>query len=213
MTEPESVLEVQADLDIPGETGRQARALGIWGLCLGTAVIISAVVGRIEHGGTLEPDPAQIAISRARRLKVAGLCGLLLPALLTISLSRHHRRGGPLARGIVVDITSSGELRIWGRGYGTRVTLVGADVQERLVDVYAGRLGAWRQRRLVVRGGGGGRGGSRLIEVAAPAVAADLADGLKVEGGEGDCVELARADYDRLKARIVATIRAASSKS
>jgi hypothetical protein len=82
------------------------------------------------------------------------------------------------------------------------VALPGAEVRERLVDVYAGRLGAWRQRRLRVRSAA--RTGGREIELATPARAADMSEGLPVEGGEGDCVELGREAYDRLRAHVVA---------
>ena len=34
--------------------------------------------------------------------------------------------------------TEEGELRLWGRGYGTRLAIQGAEVSERLVDIYAG---------------------------------------------------------------------------
>lgn len=197
-------LEVRVDLDLPGETGRQARVFAIWIGCLALAVVIAAIVGRVEHEGTLDPDPAELAISRARRLKVAGLFALLLPGLLTFGLSHHYRRGGPHARGIVVDVTADGELRVWGRGYGARVTLAGAEVKERLVDVYAGRLGAWKQRRLVVRGATGAGAGARHIELATRAVLADLDAGLRPEGGEGDCVELAREDFEAVRARVLA---------
>jgi hypothetical protein len=71
-------------------------------------------------------------------------------------------------------------------------------VKERLVDVYAGRLGAWRQRRLRVRSGG------RELELATTARAADLDEGLPVDGGEGDCVEIDREHFDVLRAHVMA---------
>jgi hypothetical protein len=81
-----------------------------------------------------------------------------------------------------------------------RVPLSGAVVKERLVDVYAGRLGAWRQRRLRVRSRG------REIEVATTARAADADEGLTVEGGEGDCIEIDRDDFDRLRSQIASLV-------
>ena len=130
------------------------------------------------------------------------MLGLLLPACITWIVRARYRRGGGHARGIVVDVTD-GELRIWGRGYGARVRLEGADVSERLVDVYAGRLGAWRQRRLRVRAASGARAGfSSEIELATPALASD--DGLRVEGGEGDCVELSREDFVAVRDEVLA---------
>ena len=109
-----------------------------------------------------------------------------------------------------MDVTGDGELRLWGRGYGARVVLEGALVHERLVDVYAGRLGAWRQRRLRVRAGSvmaAARGGSREIEIATTATASDLDEHLSVEGGEGDCVEIDRDDFDRIRALVLQLTR------
>ena len=84
--------------------------------------------------------------------------------------------------------------RLEGRGYGTRLPLGEARIRERLVDLYAGRLGAWRERRLAVSTG------SREIEVGTEATEEDA--GLPIEGGEGDCVEFDRDDYMRLRAAL-----------
>jgi len=200
-----SLIELSADLDLPGETGRQARIFSAWILCLILAVIVASLVGAhisIDDDGTARAAK-ELARSRADKAKVALVLGLLLPALLTWGVNRRYRRGGGHARGIQVDVTEGGELRIWGRGYGSRVSLRGAEVDERLVDVYAGRLGAWRQRRVRVRGTTTLRGGAREIELATTAREADLGEGLPVEGGEGDCVELAREDFDRLRALVL----------
>ncbi|MCC6553813.1 MAG: hypothetical protein IT372_12435 [Polyangiaceae bacterium] len=212
-SEPPAV-EVRADLDLPGETGRQARVLAIWLVCLALAVALGALVGPhvpVEADGT-ERARVELARGRSARARVGVIVGLALPALLTLGLRARHRRGGAHARGIVIDVTSDGELRIWGRGYGSRVALEGAAVSERLVDIYAGRLGAWRQRRLRVRSAApdAQRGhkprsapGARAIEIATLAVTTDLEAGLRVEGGEGDCVELRREDFERLRAAIL----------
>jgi hypothetical protein len=72
-----------------------------------------------------------------------------------------------------------------------------SELEERLVDVYAGRLGAWRQVRLRVRAK------ARTIELAAPAEETDIARGLRLEGGEADCVELERSDYETLKREVL----------
>ncbi len=193
------MFEAPADLDLPGETGRQARIFAIWFLCLLLAVIVGSVVGAhvapADEGSSLADQ--ELSRSRTAKGKVALVLGLALPALLTLALDARYRRGGAHARGIVVDVTAGGELRVWGRGYGTRVALPGADVRERLVDVYAGSQGAWRQRRLRVRGGG------REIEIATTACSADLGEGLAVEGGEGDCVELTREAFDKLRAHVI----------
>lgn len=206
----ETLCAFTADLDIPGETGRQARIFVAWFACLVLAVAMSSIVGAhvsLDDEGTAR---ATDELQRARwaKARVALLVGLLLPSLLTVVVNRRHRRGGAHARGIVVDVTRGGELRIWGRGYGSRVALAGADVSERLVDVYAGRLGAWRQRRLRVRAASLAPG-AREIELATPATARDVEEGLRVEGGEGDCVEVERADYDEIRARVLEASRKA----
>lgn len=202
---PRPPLRAVAELDLPGETGRQARVFAIWALCLFVAVL--AGISARPRGSGLDvtsPELAQeLARSRAARLKIAALLGLGLPVLLTLALAHRHRRGGAHARGIVVDVTEEGELRVWGRGYGTRVRVVGATVDERLVDVYAGRLGAWRQRRLRVRSGSLHHAGARDLEIATLATPDDAAADLPLEGGEGDCIEVGRRDYDQLRGRVL----------
>jgi hypothetical protein len=192
-----------AALDPPGETKRQIMTLVVWLLFLGVAVTTAAFVGTHAPPSfdPLTTDPAtremrdELHRSRAARLRVAVLLGVLAPAVLTFMLSRRHRRNGPHARGILVELTET-ELRIWGRGYGSRVTVLAATTDERLVDVYAGRLGAWRQIRLRLRTK------HQTLELAAPAIAGDEAR-LRVEGGEADCIELAREDYDALRAELL----------
>jgi hypothetical protein len=197
-----SLVEVAATLDLPGETGRQARIFVAWAACLALAVIVGSIVrARSED---------DLSRARADKAKVAIVLGLALPALLTWALNRSYRRGGRHARGITVDVTADGELRVWGRGYGARVALEGAQLQERLVDVYAGRLGAWRQRRLRVRAGSvaaAARGGSREIEIATTATVRDLDEPLAVEGGEGDCIEIDRDDFDRIRDLVIERAR------
>jgi hypothetical protein len=195
-TTAEPELSIRATLDVPGETRRQAVVFAIWLLCLFAAVLFGSAVG--THIPAYVSDPEQqeqeLSRSRAARLKVALVVGLLTPSLLTLIVSRRRRRGGAHARGIRLEITSQGELRLWGRGYGTRVALAQARVHERLVDLYAGRLGAWRERRLSVSTG------SREIEIGTEAAAED--EGLPLEGGEGDCVEFGRDDFMRLREAI-----------
>jgi hypothetical protein len=205
------LLEVRAELDVPGETGRQARVFAIWLACLALAVALGSKVGaHIPMSEAGKPRAEQeLARSRADKAKVALTVGLLLPALLTWGLTYRYRRGGGHARGIFVDVTGDGELRLWGRGYGSRLALEGAHVTERLVDVYAGRLGAWRQRRLRVRSTFRASTGVSEIEIATPAVRGDADRGLRVDGGEGDCVEIAREDYERLRSLVLTTSQTA----
>jgi hypothetical protein len=193
-----------AALDPPGETKRQALTLVVWMLFLGAAVVFAAQVGT-HTPASMDPltaDPAasemqtELHRSTAARFRVALLLGLLAPGLATFLLSRRYRRNGAHARGITVEVTTD-ELRVWGRGYGSRVAILDSTVEERLVDVYAGRLGAWRQVRLRLRAK------HQAIELAAPAKSGDER-ALRLEGGEGDCIEIAREDYDALKTEILA---------
>jgi len=101
-----------------------------------------------------------------------------------------------MPEGFVSRLTRDGELRLWGRGYGSRLPLADARVEEKLVDLYAGRLGAWRERRLTVSSG------SREIEFGT--LASDEDQDLPLIGGEGDCVEFDREDYLRLRTSITA---------
>jgi hypothetical protein len=195
------IAEVRADLDVPGETGRQAKIFVVWLACLVLAVIVSSSVGAhipMSAAGT-ELAEQELSRSRAAKAKVAVSLGLALPILLTIAVNFRYRRGGAHARGIIVDVTDDGELRVWGRGYGSRLVLRGATATERLVDVYAGRLGAWRQRRLRVRAGLTSTPGAREIELATMAVASDSEGELGLFGGEGDCIELRREDYELVR--------------
>jgi hypothetical protein len=203
-------MRFQAALDPPSETKRQFLTLLVWAFFLAAAVLVATVVGT-HVPNTVDPvtvDPQgdgardELHRSRAARMKVALLVGLASPALCALWLRMRHRRHGVHARGITVELTE-GELRIWGRGYGSRVAIAGADLDERLVDVYAGRLGAWRQVRLRVRTK------ARAIELAAQAEERDGGRGLRLEGGEADCVELDRDDYDALKGELERRARGA----
>jgi hypothetical protein len=193
-----------AALDPPGETKRQALTLVLWMLFLGAAVIGAAEVGTHVPASVdpLTADPAssemqaEVHRSLAARFRIALVLGLLAPGVSTLLLSRRYRRNGAHARGISVELTPD-ELRLWGRGYGTRVAIRDSTLEERLVDVYAGRLGAWRQVRLRLRAK------HQALELAAPAREGDGRE-LRLEGGEADCVEISREDYDALRAEILA---------
>ncbi|HEY3595389.1 MAG TPA: hypothetical protein VGL13_15990, partial [Polyangiaceae bacterium] len=140
--EDDVVMSVRASLDVPGETRRQATVLAIWLCCLGAAVVVGSSVGTHIPASVEDPAVQEQELSRSRwaRAEVALVLGLIGPIVATWLVTWRRRRGGPHARGIRVDITRDGELRLWGRGYGTRVALERARVEERLVDLYAGRL-------------------------------------------------------------------------
>jgi hypothetical protein len=192
------VISIRATLDVPGETRRQAVVFAIWFLSLAAAVLVGSAVGTHIPAYVSDPEEQEQELSRSRfaRAKVALVLGLLCPSLMTFYVGRRRRRGGPHARGIRLEVTQDGELRLWGRGYGTRLSLANARVQEQLVDLYAGRLGAWRERRLSVSSG------SREIEIGTQATDED--QDLPLIGGEGDCVEFDREDYLRLRTSITA---------
>ena len=200
----EVVLEVRAELDVPGETGRQVKVFALWCACLFAAVVVSAFRRPVIPERDRGTDAQQLIMEghRGERAAIALLLGLVLPGALTWSLTHRHRRGGQHARGINLDVTASGELRLWGRGYGQSVVLPGAEVSERMVDVYSGRLGAWRERRLSVRARMTLRGSPSLLEIGTLAEARDEDLALGLVGGEGECVEVTRADYLALLDRI-----------
>ena len=186
-------LSIRASLDVPGETRRQAVVFAIWFFCLLAAVAVGSAVGTHipDYVSDEEAQKEELSRSRWARAEVAFGLGLALPLALTVYVTRRRRRGGPHARGIRLEITEEGELRLWGRGYGSRLALADARIDERLVDLYAGRLGAWRERRLVVS--------SSARTIAVGTVAAEEDEVLSVQGGEGDCVEFERADFMRVR--------------
>ncbi len=191
-------LHVNADLDTPGETRRQLAVFGIWAGCLALAVALT-VVRRPTSSNTAAPiAPDRMTEHKRERLLIGAGLGVLLPALLCWWITHRRRRGGPHAKGIVIDVTDDAELRIWGRGYGQRVALPGARVSETLVDVYTGRMGAWRQRRLIVRAARPIPGMPVELVLATPFEDEDLDLDLPLIGGEGDCIEVRRADYQRV---------------
>ncbi|MSP25607.1 MAG: hypothetical protein EXR75_10660 [Myxococcales bacterium] len=190
-------VSARAELDVPGETSRQARVFAYWFVSLLLAVVLAATMTRsvpeAERGTERHREFDEH--THAQRVKIALIFGLAVPGALTLLETYRRRRGGPHARGITVEVTADGELRLWGRGYGQRVVLAGADVTERLLDVYCGRLGSWRERRLCVRASRLRVEQAPLIEVGAMAAHEDELLGLTLIGGEGDCVEVSRADY------------------
>lgn len=198
------VVEVRSDLDLPGETARQSKIFAVWVTCLFLAVVLSSIAA--SRVGDSSDDrirtDAELAQKRVARARVGIPVGLLLPAVWSYLIHVRHRRGGGHARGIFVDVTEGGELRIWGRGYGSRVAI--DEVDERFVDVYTGRLGAWRQLRLRVRAKSSARGTVHELEIATPALKSDLDRDLRAEGGEGDCVELTREDFLRIREAVFA---------
>lgn len=198
---------VRADLDVPGETVRQWRVFQVWMSCIAVALLL-AILFRptvpVLQRGTQEQERI-MGVSKRRNFKIVGLFGLALPTLLTVWLTRRRRRGGSHPRGITIEVTAdTNELRIWGRGYGERIDLYGAELKERLVDVYTGRLGAWRQRRILIRPQTIRPGQPVSVELATPAEDGDMDLGFSLQGGEGDCLELRREDFLTLRERLEA---------
>ena len=193
-------VEVHVDLDVPGETSRQARVFAIWLFCLATAATVAVIrrpyVPPTRRGGA---DQAEVmAEYRRERFAIAVGLGLLTPGLWTWWVTHRRRRGGPHPRGIRVAVTDDGQLLLWGRGYGQRLRLEGAQVEEFLVDVYTGRLGAWRQRRLRIRAQKLLPNMPNTLELATP-VADDTELDRPLIGGEGDCVELTPAEFAKVR--------------
>jgi hypothetical protein len=186
-------LSIRATLDVPGETRRQAVVFAIWFFCLLASVAVGSAVGTHIPDDVSDEEAQKEELSRSRfaRAEVAFGLGFALPLVLTLYVTYRRRRGGPHARGIRLEITEQGELRLWGRGYGTRLALADARADERVVDLYAGRLGAWRERRLVVS--------SSARTIAVGTLATEEDEGLPAQGGEGDCVEFERADFMRVR--------------
>ena len=51
-----------------------------------------------------------------------------------------------------------------------------------------------------------GRGGGKEIELATTARAADMGEGLTLEGGEGDCIEIDREAFDALRVKVLEAV-------
>ncbi|GAC1352382.1 MAG: hypothetical protein NVS3B20_14220 [Polyangiales bacterium] len=184
--------------DPPSETKRMA-------LMFLTCLVFSLVGVVLASRAQIEPG------FRRQREKLLAVTVALVGGLLTMGLvSRRFRPGGGHAHGIVLELTDS-ELRLWGRGYGTRIAY--RDVlrlRRRIVDTYLGRLGAMRQLRVAVEGAG------RTIEVATEAVASDFAKSSTTdreeartsapEGGEGDCIVLSRSEFDAFESALLARL-------
>ena len=174
--------------DPPAETRRMTLIF--------LACLFFSIVGLVLASGAKTESGKQRTREKLRAAAIALGGGLLTIGVITA----RYRPGGGYARGIVLELTGA-EVRLWGRGYGTRVGFLEvARVRHRLVDTYLGRLGAMRQLRLAVEGGG------KQIEVATEALVEDRARGLKAEGGEGDCVLLDRDDFDAFERALLARI-------
>src|SRR3954465_9759751 len=90
----EPALSIRATLDVPGETRRQAVVFAIWLLCLLAAVLVGSAVGTHIPAYVSDPEVQEQELSRSRaaRLKVALVLGLLAPSLLTFVATRRRRR-------------------------------------------------------------------------------------------------------------------------
>ena len=108
------VVEARADLDLPGETARQTKIFATWVLCLFLAVVLSSIAASRAGGDSsrLVRTDAELAEKRMARVRVGLPVGLLVPAVLSWIIHHRHRRGGGHARGIYVDVTADGELRV-----------------------------------------------------------------------------------------------------
>jgi len=172
----------------PGETKRMA-------LIFLTCIAFSLLGVILATRAKTQPGPER----RREKLQAAAIA--LAGGLLSVGIiSIRFRPYGGHARGVRLELTDD-DVRIWGRGYGTRIAYGEVlRVRRRLVDAYLGRFGAMRQIRLAVEGAG------RTIEVASEADKSDLTKGLEVEGGEGDCVVLDRKDFDAFENELLAKI-------
>lgn len=175
-------------LDPPAETTRMAL---IFLTCLLFSIAGLVLASRAKADSGVERTKGKLL---AAAIALSG-------GLFTIGLiSSRYRPGGAHARRIVLELTHD-EVRLWGRGYGTRVGYRDVvRVRYRLVDAYLGRLGAMRQLRIGIEGAG------RSIEVASDALVDDLARGLTAEGGEGDCIVLDRDDFDHFERALLARV-------
>ena len=172
----------------PGETKRMA-------LIFLTCIFFSLLGVILATRAKTQPGPER----RREKLQAAAIA--LAGGLLSIGLiSLRFRPYGGHARGVRLELTED-DVRIWGRGYGTRIAFTDvARVRRRLVDAYLGRFGAMRQIRIAIEGSG------RTIEVASEANPTDLTKGLALEGGEGDCVVLDRKEFDELERELLSRI-------
>lgn len=157
--------------DSAAETSRTTRAFASW-----TGCALAAVLGA--------------SLWHAHRLAIAVVVGLLVPLAWSLLRKRRFARGGGWSRGIQLELDDV-ELRLWGRGYGTRVPLAGARLRRRYVICYLGRRGFYRQSRLVLEGT------KATLEVAAQTTPEER-ERETFAATEDQAVELARGDFDRL---------------
>ncbi len=174
--------------DPPAETTRMA-------LIFLTCLIFSVLGVVLATRAKTQPGPER------RREKLTAAAIALAGGLLTMGLiSLRFRPGGGHARGVRLELTAD-DVRIWGRGYGTRIAFRDvARLRFRLVDAYLGRFGGMRQLRVSIEGAG------RTIEIACEAVGGDLKRDIDLEGGEGDCVMLDRPDFEAFERELLARV-------
>ncbi|MCC7536974.1 MAG: hypothetical protein IT379_12210 [Deltaproteobacteria bacterium] len=165
------VLRFAVLFDSAAETKRAARSLFGWTACGIAAILLAARF--FEH-----------------KLWIALGVGLALPLVWSFLRNARFARGGGWARGIQLELDDR-ELRLWGRGYGTRVSLEDARLGRRFVICYLGRLGFYRQVRLVIASP------RATIELAA-ATRPDERDREDFVTTEEQAVELEREELERL---------------
>lgn len=178
------VLRFAVLYDSAAETKRAARSLVGWTGCGIVAILLAATF--FEH-----------------KVWIAFGVGLLLPLLWGFARNARFGRGGGWARGIQLELDHT-ELRLWGRGYGSRVELDSARVSRRYVVCYLGRLGFYRQVRLVVESP------RATIELAA-ATRPDEREREVFVTTEEQAVELDREELERLATALESRIAAADA--
>ena len=188
----ESHVSVRAELDLGSETKRLRRVLFLWLVCLGLAIGVAASLGR--------RDEAEGDARASFLLIVVTAFALLVPGAVSLISARRRRRGGLHARGIVVEVTSDGLLRVVGRGYRVEVRLGCARVEERVVGLDAGRRAIVAQRRLRVASSTDDQ--ASVLELATPATVDEFDTAPVPHAVDGDCVELSREDYGRVRAAL-----------
>ena len=124
------ILEVRADLDVPGETGRQAKIFVVWLACLTLAVILSSSVGAHIPMSASGTELAATATHAAQRLST------LTHLLQTITPHTRELDDPPPVRAVEVALHQAacvdGERRVGGRRHRSpRIARSGSSIEVR----------------------------------------------------------------------------------